>query len=482
MPRRNLAPPPDLPADQMVGKGEAYLPWLAACLMLAVVSPVMLNIGDFLLTPTRLICVLSIPILGLRLFLMRAYGRVTIIDWLMVFYALWIMLAYLTNNGMSQFVFASLTASNTLGGYLIGRAAIRSVGHLQAVAKWMVAIIIILFPFALYEGINGPYVIPPLIDSIPGLSSLREVDYGRRLGISRAQAVFAHPIHFGLYCSLPVSLYFVGLTNQISLGTRIFVTVFILGSCFMAVSSGPFFTALFQLALIGYMMITRSFLHQWRILIWSAALVYAVIELASNRFGLYAIASRLAFDPWTAFYRRLIWEYGTAQVARTPVFGVGANDWARPHWMTSSIDNFWLQMAVNYGQPASYAMLAVFLIMMFRIGRGYVRGTDAYNMRVGWTFLFVGLLLSLSTVTIWNEILTMIMFLVGAGVFMLQAEPPEAAEKTPPGRAGGRRAGGAGARRGGTAPGPETDSAGGAAAEAPAPRIAYTRFPGGRKG
>lgn len=457
----------------MVAKGEARMPWLAACLMLAVVSPIWMFVGGFLLTPTRIVCVLVIPILSVRLFLMRSYGRVTIVDWLMFGYAFWVLMAYLTNNGMSKFVFGSMTASNVLGGYLVGRAAIRNVGNLQAVARWLVVIVALLLPFAFLESMDGQYVIPPLIDSIPGFDSIRDVQYGTRLGIYRVQANFAHPIHYGLYCSLAVSLYFVGLTNHVSLPKRIFVAFLMLGACFLSVSSGPFFAALFQLGLIGYMLITRNLQNQWKYLLWSSGAAYTIIELGSDRFGMYAIASRLAFDPSTAFYRRLIWEYGTAQAARTPWFGVGAGSWAKPRWMTDSIDNFWLQLAVSYGQPASYMMIAIFLIMLFRIGRGYVRGTDAYYMRVAWTFLFIGLSLSLSTVTIWNEVLTMIMFLIGAGVFMLQAEPESETPVPNP----GRRSTGRQRRKRTQQADAETGREAAGKKQSAGSEVAYTRFP-----
>lgn len=448
-----------LPADQMIPPEQSYLPWLAGVLMFAIASPVWITVGGFLLTPTRVVCVISIPIIFVRLFVMRAYGKPVLTDYLVMFYGCWVMLAYLVASGAKAFIYGGLTTANILGGYLVGRAAIRHAGHLQGVARLLVTIVICLLPFALWEGIYGTYVIPPWIDSIPGVDSLREVDYGRRLGINRAQVVFAHPIHYGLYCSLALSLYFVGLANQVSLGRRLLVAVLVIGACFMSVSTGPLFTLLFQMGLIFFMLFFQHIRNHWKILVYSTGAVYAVLEVLSDRFALYAIASRIAFNPGTAFYRRLIWEYGTAQVDRTPLFGVGMGNWVKPGWMTDSIDNYWLQIAVTSGIPASFAMIAVFLILMFRAGRGtYVKGTDAYNMRVGWTFLFVGLSLALATVTIWNEVLTMVMFLVGAGAYMLQAEKTETAEEP-----GTQRVPGKGPPPIATRP----------------ERIAYTRFPGG---
>jgi len=336
--------------------------------------------------------------------------------------------------------------------------------------------VLCMLPFAISEAISGDYVIPQWLRDM-GILSVREIDYGRRMGIARTQVVFAHPIHFGLYCSLPISLYFVGWANQISFFTRMMVSLTVVGTCFLSVSSGPFFASLFQVSLAGFWWLTRNAASSpWKPFLWTLGIVYAALEIQTDRFALYSIAARLAFNKGTAFYRTLIWEYGTAQVERTPWFGVGFNIWGpKPVWMTNSIDNYWLQVAVSNGIPASFSMIAVFLYMMIRIGKGtYVRGSDAYNLRVGWTCLFVSLALSLGTVTIWNEVLTMIMFMVGAGVYMLQAEPPAAGEYAAAGEAetGSRkRAHSRGARPAGES---RKRAHGGGGA------LGYTRFPGGK--
>lgn len=442
MSSRAAPPPPTaLPAEQMVAPDQRRFlpPWPAAALMVAAVFPIYFSIGDFLLTPMRIICLLAVIIVPAQLFFARAYGRLTPVDFLITFYALWVMLSYLVVQGPSRFVFAGLQVVNILGGYMIGRAAIRSVADMQAVARLFVLLILPLLPFAIVEGLTGSYIIPGFIDGLPGLRSVSEINYGQRLGLNRAQVVFTHPIHWGLFCSLPIALYCVGLANQVPFATRVFVTFLVVSTCFTSLSSGPILAAGFQIILIGYAVVFHGLGHQWRLLLLTIAGTYAVLEPLSTRFLPYALASRMAFNSKTAHYRTLIWEYGSAQVERTPIFGTAGGYWQRLHWMPSSIDNYWLQLAVVNGLPATLSMIAVFLYTMIRLGRGtYVKGTDAYYMRVAVTILLVGLALSLSTVTIWNEVLTVVMFVIGASAFMLQAEPVKgaavaaaAAPKTP---------------------------------------------------
>lgn len=458
-----------LPKSQMARPGVGPLPpWPAMLLMITIVLPIYFSIGGLLLTPLRIICLTAAVVVPVQLFLMRRLGPVTVVDWLICFYAFWVMLSYIENHGTSKIVFGGLQVVNILGAYMVGRVAIREVAHLQAVARLMPIFIIFLLPFAIYENINARYVIPAFIESIPGLTTVGEIDYGRRLNLDRAQVVFRHPIHWGLYCSLPIALFSVGLANHVSLATRIFVSVLVVGTCFTSLSSGPFLATIFQLALIAYALVLHSRPDQWKLMLWGSAGAYVVLELLSDRFVFYALGSRLAFNKHTAHYRTLIWEYGTLQVERTPLFGVGAGEWVRLHWMPYSIDNYWLQIAVTSGVPASFAMIAVFLYSMIRMGRGhYVKGTDAYYMRVAVTILLIGLALSLGTVTIWNELLSMVMFLIGASAFMLQAQPAEDTGSAPVSPVSRRARPGGGGR---SAPSPARASAGGPV---------YTRYPAG---
>lgn len=415
------------PEEQMIRNPRPPLAPMAAALMIAIVLPVYFWLGDLLLTPTRLVCLIAIPIFLARLFA-GAFGRLLLTDFLILFYSFWVMLAYFMVHGTAQLVYAGLQVTLILGGYLVGRATIRSPADMMAMSRLLATLVILLLPFAAIEGITGRYVIPELIRSTGFLGSVSENNYGERLGLFRAQVVFVHPIHFGLYCSLALSLYFVTRINHVPFMTRMIVAGLILLSVFFSVSSGPFLAAVFQIALIGYLLMFHAIQNQWKLLLWAFGIFYAIIEVSSDRFGMYAVASRLAFNSSTAFYRSLIWQYGTAQVERTPFFGVGRNWWGQPHWMSWSIDNFWLQIAVVNGLPSSLCMIAIFLITMIRAGRGhYVRGSDAYHVRVGYTFLFIGLMLSLATVTIWNEVLCMIMFLIGAGQYMQQATAPAVA-------------------------------------------------------
>ena len=109
----------------------------------------------------------------------------------------------------------------------------------------------------------------------------------------------------------------------------------------------------------------------------------------------------------------------------SPVFGIGLNDWVRPHFMHSgSMDNFWLVQAVRYGLPGFFTMAVGYAIVLWRVGR---RDFDAdprlWRYRRGWMFTFVGLTFTLATVHIWTSIFSYVFFLFGAGMWMLSVQP-----------------------------------------------------------
>ena len=274
-----------------------------------------------------------------------------------------------------------------------------------------------------------------LISAIPGVHSYSSVGYPPRLDFYRAQVVFIHPIHFGLYCSMAVGLYFYGFANRISLFQRTFMAALLVGTCFFSVSSGPLLATLFQLVLLAYGVLTRKNEKQWTHFLIVTGIIYSSIELASDRFGLYAIADRLALESSTTYVRVALWEYGTAQIMRTPIFGVGHNPWPHPHWLSGSIDNFWLYTALIHGIPAFLLFASLFLYAMIYAGRGkFRRGSDLYNIRVGWTIVLSSLTLTLATVAIWSELLSMVLFVIGAGGFLFYAtEEDESAAPQGPG-------------------------------------------------
>lgn len=415
-----------------VGLARERLPWPVAIYLLCLMIPIWFNAGPLLLSTLRLyLLVMIIPLLVQLV--MGRFGRILLTDVLFMAHLAWATLALAINNPsqvVSQF---GSVGVEFLGGYMVGRAYIRTPGAFLALCRWLVASIILLAPFAVFETLTGR---PPIIEAIralPGVFSVEIVNIDKRLGLERVQGVFAHPIHFGLYCSVGLSLAFVALRDQTPVVWR-WVTAILIGlTGFLALSSGALLAILLQVALIGWAAAFNRVQARWWILVGLFVLAYIVIDIFSSRTPIRVFMSYATFSPQTAYWRSIIFEWGLANVigsaekgiAGSPLFGIGLNNWVRPFYMSSgSMDNFWLVMTVRYGLPG-FLFLAVGYAWAIRLimRRDFTRDAVLTLIRRAWVFTFLGLSFTLVTVHVWGSIYSFIFFIFGAGIWLIAAQP-----------------------------------------------------------
>lgn len=410
---------------------ETTRPFIATIALVSMMLPVSIDVGSLHLTTSRTLFLILCPILLIRL-LIGKYGRVTPLDVFILLYMLWRTVVPFINNPQVALQYVGSNSVIFLGGYLAARASIRSASDFRWFARMLGGFVMLSLPFAISESITGNMVIPRYLEMIPGVTSVQDVLYDRRMGLDRVQFVFAHPILYGLFSSMGVAIYFLGMKGHLPTWRRI-VGVSVIGiCCFLSVSSGPFLSVVAQLFLLFWAFFLRKVETRWRILGILAFLGYVVIELGSTRPGIYAVVSLLSFAPHTANVRLILLEYGLAQVAQTPLFGVGFNSWNLPVWMSGSLDNFWLANALIFGTPAFFLLAAAFGYGMVAIGRRkFTPGSDLSNIRLGWVIVMVSITLTLATVYIWSEIASLVMFVIGSGAFLLYAEEPKAGTDVP---------------------------------------------------
>jgi hypothetical protein len=137
------------------------------------------------------------------------------------------------------------------------------------------------------------------------------------------------------------------------------------------------------------------------------------------------VSSYLTFDQQSYWFRRLIWEYGSAVALNHPIFGIGLSDWERPNWMGPSIDNFWLVLAMRAGLPAP-VLLHLTILSIF-LSLGFKKGLDdkitAY--RTAFLVTLTGIYLVGWTVHFWDTAYVALLFLMGSGAWMLDVETKE---------------------------------------------------------
>lgn len=408
------------------------LPKLALLYLLCVVIPIGFQAGPLAMTTLRLLLILMTIPLAIGLISGR-YGKFIATDALMFAHIFWLVAALAVNNPESVIQQSGSVGVEFIGGYLVGRATIRTREDFAALCRILVWLVFFTTPFALLESQTGQPYIVEWISRLPGLTSVVPVHIDGRMGLERVQANFAHPIHYGLFCSVTFSLTFVALKGLIG-GTRRWISSgIILMSGLLALSSGALLAMVLQIGLISWQMAMSNVRKRWWVLFGLFAFAYIVVDLLSNRTPLQVFLSYATFSAHNAYWRTIIFDWGLDNVLGNPArdippapwFGIGMSDWIRPHYMYSgSMDNFWLVMAVRYGLPGFFFLAVGYVIAIARVMRRKFEGDAVLqNFRMAWVFTFLGLTFTLCTVHVWTNIYSFVFFMLGAGIWFITAEP-----------------------------------------------------------
>lgn len=391
--------------------------------MLSIVIPAHIYVGSVFLTPSRIFLLIITPYLAFS-FLQGKYGKFTLNDLLVVLIIIWMSITTFIHHFDIALQFVSSNILMIFGGYLVGRATIRTIEDVENFVKFLGLIIICFIPFAIYEAITTQFIIPKIIQNIPGVSSVTDVNYRKRLGFDRAQVVFAHPIHFGIYCSLGAGIFFMACKGSLRTWSRWLGSCLILLATLLSLSSGPLLSALVQMILIMYHSITEKFKKQWIVLGVLGILGYIIVEIISTRPAIYAIASRLSFSSHTASVRLILFDYGSAQVAKTPFLGLGYKKFDMPEYMSGSVDNHWLLLALTHGLPLLFLWAILFINTIFIIkNEKCARYSQFYYAKQGYSILFLSIAITMGTVALWTEIFTFIFYLLGASWYFQYGQP-----------------------------------------------------------
>ncbi len=394
----------------------------------AVIIPIGFDVGTLAMNGLRLLLLFTIVPTTIGLFTGR-YGKVYPVDYLLFFHAFWAVVSISINNPDRVVENAGAYSLEFLGGYAIGRAYIRTPQAFYRLIRISLAFVILSLPFALIESQTGTAVIVDLIERVPGLKTVQQIDVAKRMGLHRSQVVFAHPIHYGLFCTMVLSMTWIGMKGVMSGTARILGVMAVGLGVFLSLSSGALLAALLQGGLIAWNFIFRSNPRRWWVLVGLFAFAYVVVDLLSNRSPVRVFMSYATFSAHNAFYRAIIFEWGMMNVWDNPITGLGLRRWIRPSFMRSgSIDNFWLVAAVKFGFPGFLSLAGAYLDAMVRIGRRrFTPGSPVSNLRLAWMFTTFGLIFSLATVHIWTSIFSFVFFLLGAGMWFVNASDEPAA-------------------------------------------------------
>lgn len=399
---------------------------LVIVLMISIVIPIILNVAGLSLSPSRIVLLFSIvPVLFF--WASGKAGPIRMADVMVLLCALWTVIALLAVEGMGRLQYAGVVAIEMLCPYLIARVFIRGAADYAALVRFLRWIAIFLAPAAIIEALTTlrPYVM--ILD--PVFQVFGKANYEFRMGMSRAQVVFEHPILYGVYvATFCAPVYMLARAQGRAPFKALLFVAPVLIATFFSLSTGAYLGLILQMLLIGWGFVFRKVPGRWTILAVLVAIAYVVVDLISNRTPFEVFISYFTFNSSTSFARVLIFQFGMENVWANPLFGIGLGDWVRPRWMQhGSVDNFWLLMAMRYGIPAFVFLALAFAAVLTVMMRARPASVMAGLYRDAHVFSLIGLIIAICTVHLWSATFVFMMFMLGAGVWV--ADAPRATDR-----------------------------------------------------
>lgn len=407
------------PGYQTLAPGQHLIVPLIAFYALLMPAGLALDIGGVMLPPYRVALMVMAPFAIFEM--ARRNMRLTLPDYLLILGSIWVVPAYMMTSGVGKAIEGGGSfVIDSLGSYLIGRAYITDVRRLRAFLQRALPGVIIIAIILAIEAISHKLLIADLFPQRARLDKLYEV----RLGLLRARASFPHSISAGFFMTSLLPLYFMsGLRNSKWVGT--------VASLFavFTVSSSALLTIVFSAFLMGYRMVFTRLLKMRERMIYLAFAfggLFLSLELFTGAGAARTLIRNFTLDPRSGYYRIMIWDYGTASVARKPIFGIGDAPMPRAKWMvTETIDNHWLMLAVKFGLPCAVMVFLGVTIAIWRCSKNnrYLNDFD----RATTAGLLISLIASTAiswTGALWANNIAWFMLLVGVVIALADQLPP----------------------------------------------------------
>jgi len=400
------------------------LGWPVVALCWSLIIPWIIPLGSLSMQPYRIVLIVTFFPALFRIFGGKA-GRIGVADVAILLFSCWICVALVMAHGLPGAVEqAGSQVLETLGTFMVARAYIRSSRDYEALARLLFVIVgMVLFPLALLEVATGRNIVLELASKI---LPTHIINYQPpRMGIRRVQSVFEHPILFGVFCSGALAMTYVVRGHAKSATRRLASTGIVAVTAFLSMSSGPMSTVIVQVMLLTWDKVLGKLKNRWWLLIGGFFSLVLVLDLLSNRPLPAILFSYFALDEASAYFRLLIWEFGSQSVLNHPIFGVGLGEWDRPEWMPFSVDMFWLVNAIVGGIPAAVFMTVAFFSTTLSVG--FAKGLDARAERCRLAFLIsmCGFFLAGWMVHFWGATYVLFILLLGSGRWMADLAGPD---------------------------------------------------------
>lgn len=408
------------PQSTAIGRrgGSSFTAAHLFLIVLLIPSQFFFTIGGALITPVRLFIICMILPTLLRVLRSRRPFFFKFDAFYFLFVS-WTIMCMFMNRGFSGgFQLSGQFALEYAGVYIIARAYIDNEEKIKSFISLFFWLIFILFILAVPEAFLKEHFLFDFAQALAGLPPLELTRAGERLGLLRVTSVFSHPILYGQFCATALALVWMLQPTTSAALSRASVIV---GATALSLSSAPILIVGAQMMLLLIERLTRGMAQRFLIVVSIIVSIVAALNIFTGR-GVFGIIILFTLNSSTAFYRRIIWELGSADVMRHPIFGFRPEEWNRLFWMSPSIDNYWLLMAMQGGLPAVIFLgIAILLLTyaVFKVPEDRLTPTMV-RLRLGWGFMVVGFVLCGFTVHFFDKIQPFFALMIGLGGAVLR--------------------------------------------------------------
>lgn len=405
-------------------KARLALPALLLVLAFLMPPETSVSIGSLRLSPYRVILlILVVP--SLLHILSGKAGRLNGVDIAILAHSIWCAIALGAYGGISQALESGgIYFVECFGAYAMGRRYVRNVADFQALSIFIALVVCGLAAVAVPESLSHVHFTREAFRSVLGGPALQFIE--PRMGLARAYGSFEHPILFGVFCSMAFATAWFVARRSLSPLRGWFLLGCIVIASFVSLSAGAWMMLAMQIALAGWDWMTKGMPGRWGIMMGIIALILVVVSMLSNRSPIQVFISYASFSSASSYNRILIWHYGTAEVGRHPLLGIGLGEWVRAPWMSTSMDNFWLVIAVRYGLPALIFIVIGIMMIILKSAAQRNATVEWERCRMAWITTVAGASIAACTVHLWNNTFGFFMFIVGAGAWLIERAPSAA--------------------------------------------------------
>jgi len=405
---------------------------LLICLLIP--RGVELRLGSVLIDPSRVLLFLFGAAACFRWATGAIRIRLTICDLMMALHCGLIAFSAVYHEGYGDGLERAISMLLFNGtAYGIARVTIRNEESFAYYVRTMLLIAAISGVFGAIEMYTGFSPIRALYKiAFPHVEYVHLVNM--RLGLYRATGTFRADILLGLFCVMTMGLTVFLSPKQLRM-SRDRMRAFQMLACvgiFSSLSSGPWLATVLMIVCIAYDRLTRGVSGRWYVFLGGFVSVMVILQLIT-KYGVFNfLINRMTLNPESGQVRMAMWQSVLALVPTYWPIGWGwGNDWPRAvSWYTwSSIDSFYCVYFVRSGIFTLISLVLFYLISWTRAGRLTHAANRISAEAKGWILATVCLALVAITVHIFGNLIYPMYFMLGSGMWLVEAAPKAHAKR-----------------------------------------------------